>query len=454
MNRPDSDNVSDSTDTASSVASESTSLSNTRSDTTAKVRASIRKRYARERRFRLYGLVAILASLSFLAILIITITANGLPAFKQTFIQLDVLLDQKTLGVSDTPTESDLRKANYSGAIKKALRENFPDVSKRKEKKALYKLISTGAQYDLQRMVMESPLLIGDTQTVWLPAGDDASGYMKGLVDSTIPEAQRRFKDNQIEWMESLKQDDRVAQRFNWTFFERGDSREPEVAGIRGALIGSLLTLTVTLVLSFPIAVAAAIYLEEFAPNNRWTDMIEVNINNLAAVPSIVFGLLGLAVFINFFHLPRSAPVVGGLVLSLMTLPTIIISSRAALKSVPPSIRDAALGLGASKLQVVFHHVLPLALPGILTGTIIGMAQALGETAPLLMIGMVAFIVDIPGSITDPATVLPVQIFQWADLPEKGFVEKTSAAIMVLLAFLVAMNTVAVLLRRKFERKW
>lgn len=447
MNQPDSDNT-------PGTASVSATLTDTRSDTTAKVRASIRKRYARERRFRLYGLVAILASLSFLAMLIITITANGLPAFKQTFIQLDVVLDQKTLGVGDTPTESDLRKANYSGAIKKALRENFPDVSKRSEKKALYKLISTGAQYDLQRLVMQSPTLIGETRSVWLPAGDDASGYVKGLVDRTIPEAQRRFKDNQIEWMETLDQDSRVAQRFNWTFFERGDSREPEVAGIRGALVGSLLTLMVTLVLSFPIAVAAAIYLEEFAPNNRWTDMIEVNINNLAAVPSIVFGLLGLAVFINFFHLPRSAPIVGGLVLSLMTLPTIIISSRAALKSVPPSIRDAALGLGASKLQVVFHHVLPLALPGILTGTIIGMAQALGETAPLLMIGMVAFIVDIPGGITEPATVLPVQIFQWADLPEKGFVEKTSAAIMVLLAFLVAMNTVAVILRRKFERKW
>lgn len=425
-----------------------------RSDTKALVNARIKQRYAREKRFRLYGLVAILASLSFLAMLIFTITKNGLPAFKQTFIQLEVTLDSKTLGLGENPTESDLRKANYNGTIKKALLTDFPDVKKRKDKKALYRLISKGGQYDLQKQVMQSPLLIGETRTVWLPAGDDASGYMKGLVDSTLPEAKRRLKDNQIGWIESLKADDRIAQRFNWTFFERGDSREPEVAGIRGALVGSVLTLMVTLALSFPIAVASAIYLEEFAPKNKWTDMIEVNINNLAAVPSIVFGLLGLAVFINFFHLPRSAPMVGGLVLSLMTLPTIIISSRAALKSVPPSIRDAALGLGASNLQVVFHHVLPLALPGILTGTIIGMAQALGETAPLLMIGMVAFIVDVPGGITDPATVLPVQIFQWADLPEKGFVEKTSAAIMVLLAFLVAMNTFAVILRRKFERKW
>lgn len=449
-------NRTDPTDSETSDADRSSTdtLGMTRSDTTAKVKASIKKRYARERRFRLYGLIAILSSLSFLAILVFTITKNGLPAFKQTFIQLDVTLDAKTLGLGDEPDQAQLLKANYNGTIKKALLAQFPDVKKRKDKKALYKLISKGGQYDLQRQVMESPDLIGQSKTVWLPAGDDASGYLKGMVDVTIPEKKRRFKDNQIEWIESLKQDNRVAERFNWTFFERGDSREPEMAGIKGALFGSILTLMVTLILSFPIAVASAIYLEEFAPRNKWTDIIEVNINNLAAVPSIVFGLLGLAVFINFFQLPRSAPVVGGLVLSLMTLPTIIISSRAALKSVPPSIRDAALGLGASNLQVVFHHVLPLALPGILTGTIIGMAQALGETAPLLMIGMVAFIVDVPATITDPATVLPVQIFQWADLPEKGFVEKTSAAIMVLLAFLVAMNTFAVILRRKFERKW
>ncbi|MBX2837004.1 MAG: phosphate ABC transporter permease PstA, partial [Gammaproteobacteria bacterium] len=242
--------------------------------------------------------------------------------------------------------------------------------------------------------------------------------------------------------------------RFNRTFFTNGDSREPEQAGVRAALIGSAYTLLITFLLSFPVAVAAAIYLEEFAPQNKWTDLVEVNINNLAAVPSIVFGLLGLAVFINFFGLPRSAPLVGGIVLSLMTLPTIIISSRAALKSVPPSIREAARGLGASPLQVVFHHVLPLAMPGILTGTIIGLAQALGESAPLLMIGMVAFIVDIPASVTDPATALPVQVFLWADSPERAFVERTSAAIMVLLGFLVVMNALAVILRKRFERRW
>jgi phosphate transport system permease protein len=289
---------------------------------------------------------------------------------------------------------------------------------------------------------------------LWVPADDDVDMVAKGHIDRKVPEADRRVKDNQMAWIDRFQEQGRLEKRFNTTFFTAGDSREPELAGIRGAVTGSFYTLLVTLVLSFPIGVAAAVYLEEFAPKNRWTDLIEVNINNLAAVPSIVFGLLGLAVFLNFFGLPRSVPLVGGLVLTLMTLPTIIIASRAALKSVPPSIREAALGVGASRTQMVMHHVLPLALPGMLTGTIIGMAQALGETAPLLMIGMVAFIVDIPGGFTDPSTVLPVQIFLWADSPERAFLERTSAAIMVLLAFLVTMNAAAVFLRKKFERRW
>jgi phosphate transport system permease protein len=262
------------------------------------------------------------------------------------------------------------------------------------------------------------------------------------------------MSDTAIGWVDRLTVDDRIDLRFNTAFFTNGDSRDAELAGIRGATVGSFLTLIVTLALSFPIGVATAVYLEEFAPQNRWTDLIEVNINNLAAVPSIVFGLLGLAVFINFFGLPRSAPLVGGLVLTLMTLPTIIIASRAALKSVPPSIRDAALGIGASRIQSIFHHVLPLALPGMLTGTIIGMAQALGESAPLLMIGMVAFIVDVPEGFLDSSTVLPVQVFLWADSPERAFVERTSAAIIVLLGFLALMNAVAVILRKRFERRW
>jgi len=278
--------------------------------------------------------------------------------------------------------------------------------------------------------------------------------FMKGQVDRALPEAERPLSDRQIGWLDKLKSEDALALRFNKTFLTNGDSREPENAGIWGAVAGSFYTLLLTLLLSFPIGVAAAIYLEEFARKNRWTDVIEVNINNLAAVPSIVFGLLGLAVFIGFFGLPRSAPLVGAMVLTLLTLPTIIIASRAALKSVPPSIREAALGMGASKVQMVMHHVLPLAMPGMLTGTIIGMARALGESAPLLMIGMVAFIVDIPKGVTDASTVLPVQVFLWSDSPERGFVEKTSGAIIVLLAFLVVMNTTAVILRKKFERRW
>jgi phosphate transport system permease protein len=269
-----------------------------------------------------------------------------------------------------------------------------------------------------------------------------------------VPEDNRRLKDKQIGWIDQIQAAGRLEEKFNITFFTAGDSREPELAGIHGAVVGSVFTLIITLGLSFPIGVATAVYLEEFSPRNHWADLIEVNINNLAAVPSIVFGLLGLAVFLNFFNMPRSAPMVGGLVLTLMTLPTIIIASRASLKSVPPSIREAALGVGASKMQAILHHVLPLAMPGMMTGTIIGMAQALGETAPLLMIGMVAFIVDVPGSFTDPATVLPVQIYLWADAPERAFVERTSAAIMVLLAFLISMNAVAVFLRKKFERRW
>jgi phosphate transport system permease protein len=278
--------------------------------------------------------------------------------------------------------------------------------------------------------------------------------FVKGHIPRDVPETERRVSDKQVAWIDQLVASSRLKLTFNTLFFQAGDSREPELAGIRGAVMGSMFTLIVTLLLSFPVGVAAAVYLEEFAPKNRWTDLIEVNINNLAAIPSIVFGLLGLAVFLNFMNLPRSASMVGGLVLTLMTLPTIIIASRASLKSVPPSIREAALGVGASKMQTISHHILPLALPGMMTGAIIGMARALGETAPLLMIGMVAFIVDVPTGFNDPATVLPVQIYLWADSPERAFVERTSAAIMVLLFLLLVMNAAAVLLRNKFERRW
>lgn len=425
------------------------------SATTAKVRKTLKRRYAAEKRFRAYGIIAIGGSLAFLFFLLISIVSRGLPAFSQTFMKIDVHLSSELLGLSDSPTARELRAANYNGAIKQSLRDLFPDVSKRKEKKALYNLVSKGAEYLIEKKVSADPNLVGQTLSLWVPADDELGAIIKSNADLSDPDSiVTRMSDQQIGWAKTLADDDKLEVRFNSTFFTNGDSREPELAGIKAALVGSAFTLLITFSLSFPIAVAAAIYLEEFAPQNRWTDLVEVNINNLAAVPSIVFGLLGLAVFINFFAMPRSAPVVGGIVLSLMTLPTIIISSRAALKSVPPSIREAARGLGASPLQVVLHHVLPLAMPGILTGTIIGLAQALGETAPLLMIGMVAFIVDIPQSITDSATVLPVQVYLWADSPERAFVEKTSAAIMVLLAFLIAMNALAVMLRKRFERRW
>jgi phosphate transport system permease protein len=316
----------------------------------------------------------------------------------------------------------------------------------------LYRLLSTGAAYQVQAMVLADPSLIGQTRQLALLADDDVDMINKGHIDQASVE--ERFGTAYWGWLQQLNQQGRLHTRWNSGFFTSGDSREPELAGIGGAMTGSLYTLLVTLLLSCPIGIAAAIYLEEFAPRNRFTDLIEVNINNLAAVPSIVFGLLGLAIFINLFGLPRSAPLVGGLVLTLMTLPTVIIASRAALQAVPPSIREAALGIGASHMQTVFHHVLPLALPGMLTGTIIGMAQALGETAPLLMIGMVAFIVDVPNSPLDPSSALPVQVYLWADSPERAFVERTSAAIMVLLAFLISMNACAVALRRRFERRW
>ncbi len=418
------------------------------------VRAGLEKRYKREARFRRMGLAAIIMGLVFLSMLFISIIGNGYTAFWQTFVQLEIHLDESVIDPDGTRDPEIISAADYGGMVKKSLREMFPEVTGRRDKRKLYGLVSSGASFKLKDYVMAHPGQIGSTIQLWVPADDDVDMLMKGHFDRDKVETERRIKDNQIAWIDKLVAEDRIESRFNTTFFTAGDSREPELAGIWGAAMGSFFTLLVTLLLAFPIGVATAVYLEEFAPQNRWTDLIEVNINNLAAVPSIVFGLLGLAVFINFFGMPRSAPLVGGLVLTLMTLPTIIIASRAALKSVPPSIREAALGIGASKMQMVFHHVLPLAMPGMLTGTIIGMAQALGESAPLLMIGMVAFIVDIPRSAMDPSTVLPVQIYLWADSPERAFVERTSAAIMVLLVFLITMNALAVLLRKKFERRW
>ena len=600
------------------------------SETTKIVKQSLPKRYRSESIFKAFGMAASIIGMAFVVILFVNIIGKGYPAFLQSYIKLPVYFDAQVIDPDGDRDPDKMARADYQGLIKKTLRETFPEVSGRRDKLALYKLISQGAGFELQDMVLDNPDIIGTTQEIWLLADDEIDVFLKGkvtkldefelegrpvasdvsgeveittdgpaftpvlermqelferekrraerelgrareklddlekdlvenrdllaeaerydyparierlkeiiknnqgqisdeeyiirvleerisgyrkslegtsaaevdippdaasyllelqgglvritalgrnsargnvlntldpasdsqnlkLVILETPESERRVTDRTIGWVRQLQEKDVVDKKFNTIFFTHGDSREPEQSGIAGALAGSFFTLIVTLLLSFPIGVGAAIYLEEFAPKNKWTDLIEVNINNLAAVPSIVFGLLGLAVFINYFGLPRSAPLVGGLVLTLMTLPTIIIASRAALKSVPPSIREAALGMGASRMQAMFHHILPLALPGMLTGTIIGMAQALGETAPLLMIGMVAFIVDIPQGFTDNATVLPVQIYLWADSPERAFVERTSAAIMVLLGFLITMNALAVLLRKKFERKW
>jgi len=418
------------------------------------IMAGMPRRRAAERRFRLYGRLAIGLGLAFLVLLFASIVSNGYTAFWQTHVRLDIPLEAAALDPDGKRDPDALRRADYGGLVKQTLRGMFPDASGRSERIALYGLVSNGAAFEIRDRVLADPSLIGRTLSVWVPADDDVDMLMKGNLERAGPEKDRRLKDNQLRWIDQLAADGRLEKRFNVDFFTRGDSRDPELAGIWGAAVGSIYTLLVTLLLSFPLGVAAAVYLEEFAPRNRWTDLIEVNINNLAAVPSIVFGLLGLAVFINFFGLPRSAPVVGGLVLTLMTLPTIIIASRAALKSVPPSIREAALGIGASPQQAMMYHVLPLAMPGMLTGTIIGMAQALGETAPLLMIGMVAFIADIPGGALDPATALPVQIYLWADSPERAFVEKTSAVILVLLVFLVVMNLAAVVLRQRAERRW
>ncbi|WP_434058483.1 phosphate ABC transporter permease PstA [Coralliovum pocilloporae] len=591
-------------------------------------RRHLARRYARERRFRLLGMSAVLVAVLFLAMLLSTVVFQGIPAFTSYSLSLTVNVPKSEVDPEGTGDPAVLRRGDYELYLKQAMAEALPFKIGRKDRRLRNGLISSGAGLSVRDALIADPSLMDRPNAYSVPLSDFADLYFKGLVtdremvavqgtlsptvdgkdaellstsssdfaaildevkdhlagranglrqkarlsqlsekaleadladyrrrladadaetretlegrieradkdlaavkarianhlaeadkldqkaadvseslelDTTLPsylirindgvvrlnqvsaagvkgevliplssdedaaavnwtmerlvkpESNRKLSDKEIVWLDHLKSQNLVSYGFNTTFFSAGASREPELAGIWGAIVGSFLTMVVTLLLAFPLGVAAAIYLEEFAPKNRWTQLIEVNINNLAAVPSIVFGLLGLAVFLNVFHLPRSAPIVGGMVLALMTLPTIIIAARAALKAVPPSIREAALGIGASRIQTVFHHVLPLAMPGILTGTIIGMAQALGETAPLLMIGMVAFIVDIPAGPLDPATVLPVQIFMWADFPEIAFQQKTAAAIMILLGFLILMNALAVVLRKRFERRW
>ena len=419
-----------------------------------RVAASLKRRHAAERRFRRLGLAAVVVALGALAVLFGDIIATGYSAFRQTHIALTVFLDPAILDPTAAAEPQELRRSDTQSVIRAAIRDRFPDVSGRRELRELYGLISQGGQFDLADRLAANPDLVGQTLAIKVRASADIDMLVKGHISRDGPETSRRVSDAEIAWVDDLIARGDLSMPFNTAFFTAGDSRNPEMAGIMGAVVGSLLAMAVTLALSFPLAVAAAIYLEEFSTQGRWARLVEVNINNLAAVPSIVFGLLGMAVFLNFFGMPRSAPLVGGMVLALMTLPTIIIAARVSLKAVPPSIRDAPLGIGARRVQTVFNHLLPLAMPGILTGTIIGMARALGETAPLLMIGMVAFIADIPGSLTDPATALPVQIFLWADAPERAFVERTAAATMVLLGFLVLMNGAAVTLRKRFEVRY
>ena len=414
------------------------------------VQASLVRRRRKERILKGLGLSAICFAFLMLATLIVSLVASGHSAFVQTHVTVKVFVDPEEI------REKRLPRGGFDDVLTASLADYMPavDISDRATKKQVEKILSNGAQFKLRDLVVADPDLIGQTIEMTVPVSDAYDQLHKGGIDRTTPEENRRLDDAQIALFDQLVDAGIVSKPFNWALLTNADSRFPELAGLKGALIGSAWALLVCFLISFPLGIGAAIYLEEFAPKNRFSNLIEVNINNLAAVPSVVFGLLALSVFIGWFGLPRSAPLVGGMTLALMTMPTIIIATRAALKSVPPSIREAALGLGASPQQTVCGHVLPLAMPGILTGTIIGLAQALGETAPLLLIGMNAFITSAPDGPMSSATALPTQIFIWADSPERGFASRTSAAILVLLGFLITMNAIAIYLRNKFERKW
>ena len=413
----------------------------------------LKARQTKERNFKFFGIFAVALAIAFLAILLISIFSKGLPGFFQYYATFEVELTRERIDPRGDMSDQSLFEGEAKKIINEAVLE-FTGAKKRNEKKAARSLLSNGSDLRLVNFVQKNTDKLNSIQKIKFALDDDADSFFRGYIKKETPENQRRLNDIEINYLEKMNEAGIVTYEISDYLFFGSASRNAEMAGIKGAFIGSMLTLAVCFLIAFPLGVATAVYLEEFAPKNKFTELIEININNLAAVPSVVFGILGLAIFIILFGMPRSIPLIGGLVLALMTLPTIIISSRAAIKAVPPSIRDGALAIGASKMQATMHHVVPLAIPGMLTGTIIGMAQALGETAPLLMIGMVAFIVDIPGSITDPGTVLPVQIFMWADFAERMFVHKTSAAIMVLLLFLMIMNGGAVWLRRKLERRW
>ena len=406
-----------------------------------------RRRNFADMRFRAYGILGLAIAGSALLFLLGNIFSTGYDAFRQTVITMEFNLDADVLGISNNPSTVELQDANTLKVARQGLYELFPEVKKRKDKRSLYKLMSMGAELDIRKQLTIKPESIGSVVNLTVPMSSDVDQYYKSQLRGE--DFKSRLNGKQKAWLQTLIDNQQVDTRFNTDFFSHGDSRYPELAGIGGAMVGTIYTLLICLLISFPLGVAAAIYLEEFSRDTFITRLVEANINNLAAVPSVIFGLLGLAVILNVFGLPRSTPLAGGIVLALMTLPTIIIACRSALKTVPPSIREAGMAMGASPIQVVFHHVMPAAMSGTLTGTIIGLAQALGETAPLLMIGMVAFIASVPGTPTDPATALPVQIYLWAESAERGFVEKTAAAIMVIIVFLIVMNLLAVLIRNR-----
>lgn len=411
------------------------------------MQARRKRRYAADRRLQVYGMVAIAFALGFLAILVTTLTLTGYKAFTQTVATIELDLSKAQID------RSDLINANWRTIVRNELKTKVADLPRAAERD-YFAMFTSSAPFLVRDAVIADPSRLDGVSRFEIPLADPIDQLAKGEIPRDVPENQRRVNDRQIELYDQLVAANVITSPINWGLFVNSDSRFPELAGLAGAISGSFWLLLVCFLISFPVGIAAAIYLEEFAPKNRLTDLIEININNLAAVPSVVFGLLGLAVFLGWFGLPRSAPLVGGLVLSLMTLPTLIIVTRASLKSVPSSIREAALGIGASKHEAIFHHLLPLSMPTILTGTIIGLAQALGETAPLLLIGMNAFITSPPAGVMEASTALPTQIYIWADSPERGFVSRTSAAILVLLGFLILMNAIAIFLRQRFERRW
>ncbi len=414
----------------------------------------LKKRYNAERRFQWYGKIAIGLALSFLAVFMFQIFSKGYSAFQKTWIVTEVHYDKELLLIdAESPSKDDLENADYYDVAYKAMTSLDTGLPE-EEDRQLIQMVSYKYEAEVKDLLLKNPDFLGKIVPIKLTASDDVDQVHKGNYPRDIPEKNRRVNDYQLQIYDMLNERGDILSEFNISFFTSPDSREAELAGIASSFMGTVFSILVCLAFSFPVAVLAAIYLEEFAPKNKFTDFIEVNINNLAAVPSIVFGLLGLGVLLAVFNLPRSTPLVGGITLSLMTLPTIIIAARASLKAVPPSIREAALAMGASNMQTTMHHTVPLSMPGTLSGTIIGLAQALGETAPLILIGMVAFVNTIPGTPVDPAASLPVQIYIWSESAERGFVEKVSACIMVLLAFLILMNLAAQIVRHKFEKKW